>query len=235
MVPDAAALITAAAAEFCRCAEAAIAARGRFAVALAGGNTPRGVYAQLAAEKNSPPWDKIHIFFGDERHVPPDDPQSNYRMARESLLSKAPIPEANVHRIRAELPAPEAAAQYEADLRSFFGLSAGIWPRFDLILLGLGECGHTASLFPSTAGLQEESRLVIANWVEKFASYRITFTFPVLNHASEIVFMVSGNGKAQILKEIFTAPKGSYPAQTVQPEKGKLLWIADKDAAGLVT
>jgi 6-phosphogluconolactonase len=152
------------------------------------------------------------------------------------LLSKVPIPEANIHRIRAELPAPEAAAQYETDLRAFFRLPAGAWPQFDLILLGIGDDGHTASLFPASAGVAEKSRLVIANWVEKFASYRITFTFPVLNHASEVLFLVSGKTKAQILKEIFVSPKqNAYPAQAVRPESGKLLWIVDKGAAGLLS
>jgi 6-phosphogluconolactonase len=237
IVADAASLNLAAAEEFCRCAESAIAARGRFCVALAGGNTPRGVYARLAAGlKNALPWEQVFIFFGDERHVPPEDPESNYRMARESLLSKVPIPPENVHRIQAELAAPAAAAQYEADLRDFFRLAAREWPRFDLILLGLGDDGHTASLFPSTAGLEERSHLVVANWVEKFAAYRITFTYPVLNHAGEVVFVVSGKAKAQILKDVFAADKhGSYPAQAVHPDNGKLLWIADKDAAGLLS
>jgi 6-phosphogluconolactonase len=237
IVADAAALSVAAAEEFCRCAESAIAARGRFCVALAGGNTPRGVYAQLAAEKkNSLPWNQVFIFFGDERHVPQEDPESNYRMARESLLAKVPIPPENVHRIPAELPAPAAAAQYETDLRSFFRLAAGEWPRFDLTLLGIGDDGHTASLFPGSAGLEERSRLVVANWVEKFATYRITFTYPVLNHAGEVVFLVSGKTKAQILKDIFSSDKhGCYPAQAVHPDNGKLLWIADKDAARMLS
>src|SRR5262249_23706752 len=152
---------------FSRSAESAIADHGRFCVALSGGNTPKGVYAQLAAQKrDSLPWNKVFIFFGDERHVPPEDPESNYRMARESLLSKVPIPEENAHRILAELPAPAAAVQYEMDMRSFFRLPAGSWPRFDLILLGLGDDGHTASLFPGSPALTEQSRIVVANFVE---------------------------------------------------------------------
>lgn len=235
MLADGDALNRAAMEEFASCAEAAIAARGRFCVALSGGNTPRSVNAELAADyKNRLPWDKVYIFFGDERHVPPDDPQSNYRMVRESLLSKVPIPKENVHRILAELPAQAAAVQYEMDLRAFFHLPAGSWPRFDLIFLGLGDDGHTASLFPGSAGLEEHRRLVIANSVEKLETERITFTYPVLNHASEIVFLVSGKAKAQALKAVFTSPPGSYPAQAVQPENGKLLWLVDQDAAALL-
>lgn len=236
VVPDAAALNSAAAQEFCACAEAAVAVHGRFSVALSGGNTPRGVYSLLAEQhKKTLPWDKVFIFFGDERHVPPDHPDSNYRMAREALLSKVPIPEQNVFRVRAELAADLAAHQYESELRAFFRLTGGACPRFDLILLGIGDDGHTASLFPGTAGLKEQSRLVVANWVEKFQSYRITFTYPILNHAAEVVFLVSGKSKSQILKDIFDpAKKGSYPAQVVQPENGRLLWIADRDAASLL-
>ena len=236
IVPDSAALSRACAEEFSRCALAAIAERGRFCVALSGGNTPRGVNAELAARsKDSLPWEKIFVFFGDERHVPPEDPESNYRMARESLLSKVPIPEENVHRILAELPAPAAAVQYEMDMRTFFRLPAGTWPKFDLIFLGLGDDGHTASLFPGSEALKEQSRIVIANWVDKFNAYRITFTYPVLNHAEQVAFMVSGKSKAQIVKEIFnSSAEGSYPAQCVQPEDGKPLWIVDKDAASLL-
>lgn len=235
VVQDANALYAAAAGEFCRVAGDAVAARGRFCVALSGGNTPRGVYAVLAGQlQGSLPWNKIYVFFGDERHVPPDHPESNYRMARESLLSKVPIPEGNVYRIRAELEAGAAAEQYDRDLRTFFRLSGNAWPCFDLILLGIGEDGHTASLFPGSAALQERSRLVVANWVEKFASYRITFTYPVLNHAEEIVFLASGTGKSEILKAIFEPARGSvYPARAVQPENGRLLWIADRNAASL--
>jgi 6-phosphogluconolactonase len=235
IVADAEALYRTAAEEFSHCAESAIAERGRFCVALSGGNTPKGVYAELAAQKkDSLPWNKIYVFFGDERHVPPENSESNYRMARESLLSKVPIPEENVRRILAELPAPAAAVQYEMDIRSFFHLPAGAWPRFDLIFLGLGDDGHTASLFPGSPALAESSRIVVDNFVEKFNGYRITFTYPVLNHADKVFFLVSGRSKAQIVKEIFTSREAAYPALGVQPENGKLLWIADKDAASLL-
>ncbi len=232
-VPDPDALYPAAAEEFSRCAQGAIAQRGRFCVALSGGNTPRGVNASLATtQKNVLAWDKIYIFFGDERHVAPDDPESNYRMANETLLSQVPIPAANVFRVHAELVADAAAQQYEDQLRGFFRLSSGAWPRFDLIFLGLGDDGHTASLFPGSAALKETSRLVVANWVEKFHSYRITFTYPLLNHAAEIAFLVSGETKARILRDVLE-PAGtvSYPAQLVRPMDGRLLWIIDQAAA----
>jgi 6-phosphogluconolactonase len=236
IVPDVTTLNAAAAGEFRRCAETAIAARGQFCVALSGGNTPRSVYSLLADDrKNTLPWDKVYIFFGDERSVPPDHPDSNYRMARESLLSKVPIPAQNVHRVPAELEPHAAADQYDRDLRAFFRLETNARPVFDLILLGIGDEGHTASLFPETTALAEQSRLVVANWVEKFHTYRITFTYPTLNNAREVLFLVSGQGKAQILRDIFDPAKdGAYPAQAVQPANGKLLWIADRDAAGLL-
>src|SRR5260370_16784158 len=180
---------------------------GGVCVALSGGNTPRGVKASVATtQKNVLAWDKIYIFFGDERHVAPDDPESNYRMANETLLSQVPIPAANVFRVHAELAADAAAQQYEDQLRGFFRTSAGAWPRFDLIFLGLGDDGHTASLFPGSAALKETSRLVVANWVDKFHSYRITFTYPLLNHAAEIAFLVSGQTKPRIFRDVLDPP-----------------------------
>jgi len=236
VVADASSLYQTAAQEFSRCAVEAVNARGRFSVALSGGNTPRSVYSLLAAEhKGTLPWDKIFVFFGDERHVPPDDPESNYKMANEALLSKVPIPQRNIFRVPAELPADEAADSYDRHLRDFFGLAANAWPSFDLIFLGLGDDGHTASLFPGSAALKETSRLVVANWVEKFKSYRITFTYPVINHAAEVAFIVSGKSKAQVMQEVLAyAPGKAYPAQQVRPQAGRLLWILDRDAAQLL-
>ncbi|HLW54457.1 MAG TPA: 6-phosphogluconolactonase [Candidatus Angelobacter sp.] len=236
VAPDAAALMTAAMQEFVQCAEKAIAANRAFSVALSGGNTPRSVFSLLAEKyKDSLPWTMIHIFFGDERHVPPDDPESNYRMARESLLSKVPIPEQNVHRVHAELPAQQAASEYEQQLRSYFHFANNDRPRFDLIMLGVGEEGHTASLFPDSTALHEQARLVVANWVEKFHTWRITFTFPVLNQAAEVLFLASGAGKAEILKNIFDVHiKNAYPAQLVRPTDGRLLWLIDQAAAALL-
>jgi 6-phosphogluconolactonase len=236
VVADAAALFRAAAAEFSRCAREAIAAGGRFCVALSGGNTPRGVYSLLAAEQGKTlPWNRIFVFFGDERHVPPDHPDSNYRMANETLLSKVPIPPQNVFRVPAELPADVAADKYERSLREFFNLPENALPNFDLVLLGLGDDGHTASLFPGTAALAETSRLVVANWIEKFQSYRITFTYPVINRAAEALFLVSGDSKSQILKAVLD-PSGPrvYPAQAVQPQAGILMWLVDREAARLL-
>lgn len=238
---DNAALNLMAVQEFCHCADKAIAARDRFCVALSGGNTPRAVYSLLAAtQKNSLPWHKIYVLFGDERHVPPDDLDSNYRMANESLLSQVPLPQKNIYRVRAELDAKVAAQEYEDQLRECFQLQDlrlqnNDWPQFDLILLGLGDDGHTASLFPGSPALEENTRMVMANWVKKLGEYRITFTFPVLNHAAEVLFLVSGEGKTQILKDVLNpAGTNTYPAQRVQPENGRLLWIVDQAAARLL-
>jgi 6-phosphogluconolactonase len=234
IVPDSVTLARVAAQEFQRRAEAAVQEHGRFSVALSGGNTPRAVYSILASEHKDLPWARIHIFFGDERHVPPDHPDSNFRMASESLLSKVPIPEKNVHRIHAELEAEVAAAEYDQQLCNFFQLSSPNWPRFDLIFLGIGEDGHTASLFPGSKALTEKSRRVVANWVAKFKTFRITLTFPVINHAAAVVFLVSGAGKAQILSEILQPGSQKYPAQSVHPENGRLLWLVDEDAGSLL-
>ncbi|MBZ5491520.1 MAG: 6-phosphogluconolactonase [Acidobacteriia bacterium] len=234
IAPDAVTLAREAAQEFHRAAEAAVQERGRFSVALSGGNTPRAVYSLLASEHKQLPWDHIHIFFGDERHVPPDHPDSNFRMASESLLSKVPIPEKNVHRIHAELDAEAAAAEYEHQLINFFHLGNHDWPGFDLIFLGIGEDGHTASLFPGSKALSKASRRVTANWVEKFKTFRITLTFPVLNNAAEVVFLVSGAGKAQILSQVLRPGTSEFPAQSIHPENGRLLWLIDQDAGSLL-
>jgi len=231
VVPDLPALHRAGVDEFSGCAHEAITARGRFAVALSGGSTPKGVYS-LLAEANNLPWDKIHFFFGDERNVPPDHPESNYRMANESLFSKIVVPQQNVHRIAAEMEAGPAALRYEAELRAFFG--AAEWPRFDLIMLGMGPDGHTASLFPGSAALNEDSRWVVANWVEKFNTYRITLAFPAINHAAEVMFLVAGQDKSQVLQEVLRGKTQDYPCQRVQPVNGRLLWIVDKAAARLL-
>jgi 6-phosphogluconolactonase len=236
IVPDVAALNRVAAAEFKSAAESAIAERGWFRAALSGGNTPRSVYALLAQEyRSSLAWENIQIFFGDERHAPPDHPDSNYRMANEALLSRVPLPEQNVHRVRTEFGPESAAKDYEAQLRAAFDLKPDELPRFDLILLGLGDDGHTASLFPQTAALHETARLVVPNWVEKLNTFRITLTFPVLNYAAEDLFLVSGEGKALILKEVLSSTgAGEFPAQRVRPERGRMLWLIDQDAARLV-
>lgn len=222
-------LFRGAAKEFCAQAAAAIAQHGKFSVALSGGSTPKSLYQLLAADPNFP-WDKTYFFFGDERHVPPDDPESNYRMANEAMLSKAPAQ--NVFRIPAEMKDADAAASvYEQTLRSFFHLGPGEFPRFDLILLGLGPDGHCASLFPGTSALTETKKLVVANWVEKFKTHRITFTYPVLNHAACVMFLSSGADKASILHEVLENPQADLPSQRVHPTNGRLVWMVDRAAA----
>ncbi len=178
------------------------------------------------------PWDKIFFFWSDERHVPPDHPESNYRMAKEALLSKVPVPPENIFRVRAEEKnANVVAKDYEEALRSFFGLRPGEFPRFDLILLGLGPDGHTASLFPNTAALNETKLLVVANWVEKFKANRITFTYPVLNNAACVIFLVSGADKADMVRTVLEDGRADLPSQRVHPVNGRLLWLLDKGAA----
>jgi 6-phosphogluconolactonase len=228
-------LFAAAAEEVVRAANEAVARRGRFTIALSGGSTPRNLHTLLATNaRTSLPWDHMFFFWGDERHVPPTDPESNYRMAEETLLSKIPVASANVFRIPAENPdAATAADAYEQTLRKFFALQPGEFPRFDLILLGMGPDGHTASLFPGTAALQEKSRLVVANWVEKFKTSRITLTLPVLNAARCVAFLVSGTDKAAALQAVLQsdAPGEQYPAKLVRPRDGKLIWLVDRAAA----
>lgn len=230
---DKAELAEAAARDFARRAAESIEERGRFAVALAGGSTPRVVYELLASgygETADLDWSRVHAFFGDERTVPPDDEDSNYRMARETLLDHVPV--GSVHRMRGELPPEEAAAEYEAELRSFFG--DGL-PRFDLIMLGIGGDGHTASLFPQTSALEVTDRLVTANSVPKLETERITLTVPIINAARAVAFLVSGEDKTQALREILEGDGDPhvYPAKFVQPD-GDLTWMVDRAATGLL-
>lgn len=228
-------LFQVAADEVIRAANDAVRERGRFTIALAGGSTPRNLYTLIAANAGSSlPWSKVFFFWGDERHVPPTDPESNYRMAEETLLSKIPVPPANIFRIPAENPDASAVAEsYEQTLRKFFALAPGEFPRFDFILLGMGPDGHTASLFPETAALQEKTRLVVANSVEKLHTSRITLTLPVLNAARCVAFLVSGADKAVMLHEVLEgqAPGERYPSKLVRPSDGKLIWFVDRAAA----
>lgn len=206
-------------------------------VALSGGSTPRVLY-ELLSDPREPfrdqiAWDKTHFFFSDERHVPPDHAESNYRMVNEAMFSRVPVPPENIHRIPAEDPVAEDAAKaYEAELRKFFGEAI---PAFDLLLLGLGEDGHTASLFPHSPALKETERLVVAPWVEKFNAYRITMTLPVLNNGKSVVFLVTGTSKAEVLKEVIKTDKRPdlYPAQAISPTNGAVSWFIDKAAARL--
>lgn len=210
----------------------AISKNGRFTVALSGGSTPKRLYELLAdpAEpfRDQIAWEKIHFFWSDERHVPPNHTESNYRMAYEALLSRVPVGEANVHRVAGENPdASDAAAQYEEILKAVTGEAL---PQLDLILLGLGTDGHTASIFPGSEVLQEKKHLVAAPWVEKFKSYRITMTLPLLNNGASVVFLVSGDEKAEIVKEVLKEHV-QYPAQFVRPTNGEALWMLDKEAS----
>lgn len=218
-----------------RAANEAVGQNGKFTIALSGGSTPKNLFTLLATNaRTSLPWDRTYFFWGDERHVPPTDPDSNYRMADEAMLSKIPVPAANVFRMPAENPDAAAAAQeYEKALKKFFGLQAGEFPRFDLILLGMGPDGHTASLFPGTAALQEKSKLVIANWVDKLKTHRITLTVPVLNAAKCVAFLVSGTDKATALHAVLEGEDQAeqYPSKLVRPSNGKLIWFIDRAAA----
>jgi 6-phosphogluconolactonase len=234
-------LSRAAAEEFVRLADEAVRGRGRFSVALSGGSTPEALYRLLAAEDGGfrprVPWGQAYFFWGDERHVPPDHPNSNCRMAYEAMLSRVPVPPGNVHRIPAENPdAAEAAAKYAETLRRFFDAAAGRFPRFDLVLLGMGSDGHTASLFPGTDAVHERARLVAAPWVEKLGAHRITLTVPVLNAAASAIFLVSGEGKAEALRAVLEGPHrpDRFPAQLVRPRDGRLLFLVDRAAARLL-
>jgi len=233
------ALMRRAADEVARRAEASVATRGRFAIALSGGSTPRRLYA-LLADPGEPfrarvPWGRTHVFFGDERHVHPDHPDSNYGMARAALLAKVPLPPGNVHRIRSEDPDADAAARdYERVLRDAVGPGSGEPPRLDLVLLGLGTDGHTASLFPGTDALEEERRLVVAPWVERLRSRRITLTLPALDAARAVVFLVSGAEKAERVAEVLEGGGAALPAARVRPDDGELVWLLDAPAASLL-
>lgn len=236
ILPTKEAIFRASANEFCCLAEDAIRARGKFTVALSGGSTPRGLYELLTTDnyKNQVDWPKVEFFWGDERSVPPDNKDSNYHMAQETLLSKLAVPEARVHRLEAERSdRDQAARDYETQIAKVFGVKVdGPPPAFDLILLGMGPCGHTASLFPHTTALKETQRWVVVNHVAKFNTDRVTFTRPLLNNAAQVIFLVSGADKAVALAEVLEGKPNAdeYPSQLIQP-KGELLWLIDSAAA----
>ncbi len=232
VLPDPAALAEAAARLVVEGARAAIDARGQFSLALSGGSTPRDLHLRLAAPplRDQVEWTRVHIFFGDERCVPPDDERSNYRMADETLLSRVPIPKSNIHRMRGEVPPPEAAEEYAEELHAFFGQEP---PRLDVVLLGMGDNGHTASLFPGLTAVREHQRWVVAENVEEVGMWRITLTPVVLNLARQAVFLVAGSAKASMLRRVL---EGSFvpaelPAQIVRPSPGEVLWMVDAAAA----
>jgi len=202
-------------------------------VALSGGSTPKLMFQILADQfRDEVAWSRIQFFWSDERHVPPDHPESNYRMANEALLSNVPVASENVHRVHGENPnAADAASEYE---ETVIAVTKQPLPRLDLIFLGLGTDGHTASIFPGSEVLHETKRLVAAPYVEKFKSYRITMTLPLLNNGAAIVFLVSGAEKAEIVKEVLEG-ENKYPAEAVNPTNGELIWMLDKEAAAYLS
>jgi 6-phosphogluconolactonase len=231
IMPDIDILVDTAATRFTAWAQDAVTTHGRFTVALSGGSTPRKLYTRLASPEfsGSIPWNAVHLFWGDERCVPPEHADSNYRMVAESLLANAPIPAENIHRIQGELSPERAAACYVAELREFLGAE----PVFDLVLLGMGDDGHTASLFADSPALTESVRWAVdvdhTNPPPPLVS-RVTLTFWVLNAARRVVFLVSGEGKAHRLAQILRGGT-SLPAERIQPKNGELLWLVDKSAA----
>lgn len=208
--------------ELVRAGKAAIKARGRFTLVLSGGSTPKALYVSLTAKDIE--WGKVHVFFADERCVSPDRQESNYKMAQESLLLRVKVPPENVHRIQGEMESAEAAAaQYERELE----------PRFDVVLLGLGTDGHTASLFPGSSALDEKERCVVANWVAKLSRTRITMTFAALNRAALVIFLVAGDEKAEAARQAIEGALNGLdvPARRVDPPGGRVLWLLDRLAA----
>jgi len=241
---DVTALAAAAADEWLTRAADAIAARGRFTAVLSGGSTSRHLFTALAARVAQGAaavphvaWEQVHVFWGDERTVPPSHPDSNYGSARTHLLARLPVPEVNVHRMEGERPDPkEAAADYDAEIRRVLGLRAGERPAFDLVCLGLGPDAHTASLFPGSPALAEQERLVTAPWVDEVGAHRITLTPLAFGQARVVIFLVAGVGKAEALRDVLEQDPdpARRPAQAIQPVDGSLTWMADRAAARLL-
>ena len=240
VVDDAAALARRAAQHFTEMIGETVAARGRARIAVSGGSTPKTTFGLLAnpAEpwRGQLPWDKLELYFVDERCVPPDHPDSNFRMTRESLLDHVPLSPAQIHRMEGELNPEEAAARYESELRNSFRLEGAESPRFDLVELGMGPDGHTASLFPHSAAIHEMGRLVTANHVANKDAWRITLTWPVINHAASVFFLIGGAEKAEVLKEVLLGNRDPerLPSQLIRPASGILTLILDKAAASLL-
>ncbi|HUZ02309.1 MAG TPA: 6-phosphogluconolactonase [Thermomicrobiaceae bacterium] len=235
VVPDATSLAREAARRVVDIARDQIGLRGRLTLALSGGSTPRALFRLLAAPSRvgDVDWSRVHVFWGDERTVPPDDDESNYRMAREALLDHVPVPPEQVHRILAENRPDEAAAAYEQVLREVFGLAIGEPPDFGLMLLGIGADGHTASLFPGTRALEETDRLVVANVVPQLGTTRITVTVPVITEAANILVLVAGADKADAVQRALEAPydPGQTPSQILRTAAGRVAWLLDEAAA----
>ena len=233
--PTAAATAEAAAKLFADKAKDAVASRGRARIAISGGSTPKNMFKLLAAEPfvSEVPWARIDLFWVDERCVPPTDADSNYKMTNEALLSHVPLPSEQIHRMEGELDPEVAASRYEAQIRTAFRLEGAETPTFDLILLGMGDDGHTASLFPHTEGLDELSRIVIANHVPQKDTWRITLTWPVINQGRQVAFLIEGAAKTDVLVDVLTGPyqPETYPSQVIRPASGKLLLLLDTAAA----
>ena len=241
VLPDGPAIAKLCAQKFVEIAAAAVKEKGSFDVALAGGSTPKILYNLLVSDpafRSQVPWDRMHAFFGDERHVAPDHPDSNYRMAFESLISKSPLKPEQVMRMKGEYPeAEDAAKEYDQHLRTYYKLAEGQFPRFDLVLLGMGNEGHTLSIFPGTKALRENRRIAVHNWVGKVLMDRITLTAAAVNNAANVIFMVAGADKAPALTAVlerFYEPD-QLPAQLIQPTKGSLLWLVDTAAGSMLT
>jgi len=241
ILPDGAAIAKRAAKEFVQAAAAAVREKGAFDVSLAGGSTPKALYTLLATDpamRAQVPWDKTHLFFGDERHVGPGHPDSNFRMATEAMISHLPLTKEQVVRIKGEYQdTEEAAREYEQALQSHFKLKSGEYPRFDLLFAGMGSEGHTLSLFPGTKALHADGRVVVRNWVGKLYTERVTLTAPAASNAAQIIFMVTGADKAPALKGVLEGPyePEQLPAQLLQPKNGKLLWLVDAAAASMLS
>jgi 6-phosphogluconolactonase len=238
--PDADALARRAAQYFVEMIGEAVAGRGRARIAISGGSTPKATF-QLLADPSEPwrnrvPWENLDIYWVDERAVPPDNIESNYRMTREALLDHVPLKPEQIHRMEGELDPEVAASRYESELRNSFRLEGAESPRFDLVELGMGTDGHTASLFPYTPAIHEMSRLVTANHVQNKDAWRITLTWPVIDHASSVFFLIAGADKAEILKEVLTGPHDPerLPSQLIWPTSGILTLFLDKAAAALL-
>jgi 6-phosphogluconolactonase len=233
VVPDPVALAQEAAQRFSHMAKEAVASRGRFSVALSGGSTPAALYNLLAEEpyRGQIPWGQAHLFWGDERCVPVDDPASNYRLVRDTLIAHVPIPSGNIYRVHGEWEPEAAARAYTHGLHEFF---CGPWSRFDLVLLGLGGDGHTASLFPGSDALDEAERLAVAveAYYQDRPAHRVTLTLPSINAARQILFLVTGSAKAQVVQAVLEGPGNRLPAKRICPTAGRLTWLLDTAAAG---
>ncbi len=234
--PDAATLTANLAGAIDKLSQEAIRQRGRFTISLSGGSTPKALYEYLANNyKDRLAWGKTLFFLGDERCVADDDKDNNGKMIMEAMLSKVPVPKANIFRTEGQDKDPKAAAsKYQQRIGDAFKVQPAETPVFDLILLGLGPDGHTASLFPGTAALGEDKQWFVANWVPKFDSHRLTSTYPLINAARHIIFLVSGEAKAEILAGVLKSPQANYPAQKIRPHSGTLTWFVDRPAAALL-